>query len=102
VNILDKDGVNLAGVLVPGSSPATNYPGESGASTSPLAAGATRNLTWQLPTTSPDPITNVSFTVRVTSDQPIAVGSNFGYFDNKAAPCVLVAKEFRVAVRADK
>jgi len=92
VNILDKDGGNLVGVLIPGSSPATNYPGESGASTLPLAAGSTRNVTWQLPTTTPDGITNVSFSVRITSDQPIAVGSNFGYFDNKALPCVLLPK----------
>jgi hypothetical protein len=95
VNILDKDGVNLAGAPIPGSAPPINYPGESGVSTSALAAGATRNLTWQLPATAMptfDGVTNVSFTVRVTSDQPIAVGSNFGYFDNKALPCVLVAR----------
>lgn len=92
VNILDRDGGNLVGVLIPGSSPATNYPGESGASTLPLAPGSTRNVTWQLPTTTPDGITNVSFSVRITSDQPIAVGSNFGYFDNKALPCVLLPK----------
>jgi hypothetical protein len=95
VNILDKDGANLTGAPIPGSAPPINYPGESGVSTSALAAGATRNLTWQLPATAMptfDGVTNVSFTVRVTSDQPIAVGSNFGYFDNKALPCVLVAK----------
>ena len=92
VNILDRDGGNLVGVLIPGSSPATNYPGESGSSTLPLGPGSTRNVTWQLPTTTPDAITNVSFSVRVTSDQPIAVGSNFGYFDNKALPCVLLPK----------
>jgi hypothetical protein len=95
VNILDKDGANLAGVTIPGSAPAANYPGESGISTSPLAAGATRNLTWSSPGTATptfDGVTNVSFSVRVTSDQPIAVGSNFNYFDNKALPCVLLAK----------
>jgi hypothetical protein len=95
VNIMDKDGANLAGVVVPGSSPAVTYPGESGTSTTPLAAGSTRNLTWQLPGTAMptfDGVTNVSFSVRVTSDQPIAVGSNFAYFDNKALPCVLLPK----------
>src|SRR5437868_550721 len=90
VNILDKDGVNLAGASIPGSSPASTYPGETGASTVPLAAGGTRKLEWQLPGTSIDPITNVSFSVRVTSDQPIVVGTNFQHFENSPLPCMLL------------
>lgn len=95
INILDRNGVNLAGAPIPGSPTASNYPGESGASTTPLAAGATRDLRWELPATATptfDGVTNVSFSVRVTSDQPIAVGSNFSFFENKPLPCVLLAK----------
>src|SRR5207253_2438529 len=33
VNILDRDGNNLTGHTVPGSSPSSTYPGEAGAST---------------------------------------------------------------------
>jgi hypothetical protein len=95
VNILDKDGVNLAGAPIPGSAPAANYPGESGASTVTLVAGGTRNLTWQVPATAMptyDGVTNTAISVRISSDQPIAVGSNFSVFENKALPCVLLAK----------
>lgn len=47
VHFLNKDGVNLAGVTVPGASPANpgdpapTYPGQTGASTIPLAASNT-------------------------------------------------------------
>jgi hypothetical protein len=92
VNILDKNGVNLTGVAIPGSPTSGHYPGESGASTVPLAAGATRDLRWELPSTASDPETNVSFSVRITSDQPIAVGSNFQDFDHVPLPCSLLAK----------
>jgi|SRR5437773_5782503 len=93
VNILDKNGVNLAGAPIPGSVPAANYPGESGATTVPLVAGGTRNLTWQVPATAMptyDGVTNSAFSVRITSDQPIGVGSNFSVFENKPLPCVSV------------
>jgi len=92
VNILDKDGVNLAGASIPGSSPASTYPGETGATTVPLAGGATRKVEWQLPATSIDPTTNVSFSVRVTSDQPIVVGTNFQHFEQSPQPCMLLPK----------
>ena len=93
VNILDKDGVNLAGAPIPGSPGALHYPGDSGASTVPLLAGHTRTLTWDLPATAMptfDGVTNVSFSVRISSDEPIAVGSNFSFFENKPLPCVQV------------
>jgi hypothetical protein len=92
VNILDSTGNNLAGVTIPGSNPATTYPGESGAATVPLAAGHTRDVFWSLPSTGGGPgldgVTNVSFSVRVTSDQPIVVGANFmvgGFLESKCA-----------------
>ena len=90
VNFLDVNGTNLAGVTVPGSSPSSTYPGESGASTSPVAPSQTRRLTWTTPITSPDPTTNVVMTIRVTSDQPIGVGliGNFSGFI--PLPCAFV------------
>ena len=95
VNILDNAGNNLSGVTVPGSSPPATYPGETGTNTSPLAAGATRDDTWPSPTTSGpgfDGVTNVSFSVRVTSDQPIMVGSDFRFDDFKSNTCGLLPK----------
>ena len=90
VNFLDVNGTNLAGVTVPGSSPSSTYPGESGASTTPVLAAQTRRVTWTTPITSPDPTTNVVMTIRVVSDQPIGVGliGNFSGFI--PLPCVYV------------
>jgi len=45
VNFLDRNGANLVGVTIPGTSPASTYPGETGASTVPLLPAHTRNLT---------------------------------------------------------
>jgi hypothetical protein len=83
VNILDRDGNNLEGVTIPGSSPARTYPGEAGASTVPLLPAHTRDLDWVMPQTGGGPgfdgVTGVSFTVRVTSDQPVVVASHFQF-----------------------
>jgi hypothetical protein len=90
VNILDKDGNNLAGVPIPGM-PGNNYPGNAGATTTPLAAGATRRENWLSPGTATptfDGVTNTSFSVRVTSDQPIGVGANFSHFEQRPVACV--------------
>jgi hypothetical protein len=95
VNILDRNGNNLAGVTVPGSSPAATYPGETGATTSPLAAAHTRDVSYFLPVTGGpgfDGITNVSTSIRVTSDQPIVVGSNFQFSGYHPVPCSLLPK----------
>jgi hypothetical protein len=94
VNILDSSGNNLQGVTIPGAGPAT-YPGDAGATTVALAAGHTRDVFWTMPTTGGpgfDGVTNVSFSVRVTSDQPIVVGANFtagGFLESK---CGLLPK----------
>ena len=58
VNFLGRDGNNLAGITVPGSSPAATYPGEAGASTVTLDAGHTRDIPYVTPDTT-DPVTNV-------------------------------------------
>jgi hypothetical protein len=91
VNFLDINGNNLVGVTIPGTA-SEPYPGETGATTVPLLSKHTRNLTWTLPQASPDPTTNVSFTIQVTSDQPIVVGANLlsgGFLPNE---CNLLPK----------
>jgi hypothetical protein len=91
VNFLDINGTNLVGVTIPGTA-SEPYPGETGATTVPLLSKRTRNLTWTLPQASPDPTTNVSFTIQVTSDQPIVVGANLlsgGFVPNE---CNLLPK----------
>jgi hypothetical protein len=95
VNILDKDGNNLAGVSIPGASPPENYPGQSGSTTVPLGAGGTSDLNWTIPTTGGpgfDGVTNVSFSARVTSDQPIVVGIDLGFSGFHPGPCSLLPK----------
>jgi hypothetical protein len=91
VNFLDRDGNNLAGVAVPGGGGAT-YPGEAGASTVTLAAGHTRDLPYKTPDTA-DPLTNVVFTVRITStDQPITAAADLVFSGFHPFPCTLAPK----------
>jgi hypothetical protein len=93
VNILDANGVNLTGQPIPGN-PGSFYPGEAGAATVTLAAGHTRDLNWVMPTTGFDPASesNVAFTVRVTSNQPIIVGANFEFGGDIPSQCSLLPK----------
>ncbi|HYX70575.1 MAG TPA: hypothetical protein VE825_15680 [Terriglobales bacterium] len=95
VHMLDKDGNNLVGVTIPGSAPPSTYPGQTGSTTVPLSAGSTQNLNWVLPQTGGtgfDGVTNVSFTITVTSDQPIAVGTDFQFSGFHATACSLLPK----------
>jgi hypothetical protein len=96
VNILDRDGNNLAGMNVPGSNPAQNYPGDAGNSTTPLPAAHTRNVTFVTPQTGGgagfDGVTRVSASIRVVSDQPVAVGTNFQFGGFNAVPCSPLSK----------
>ena len=92
VHILDKNGTNLAGVTIPGTNPAATYPGHTGSTTEALPATHTKILTWQAPTDSPSGGPNVSATVRVVSDQPVAVGSDFQFSGFKPLPCSLLPK----------
>src|SRR5215467_4965236 len=92
VNILDVNGTNLAGVTIPGSAPPSTYPGQTGSTTVPVAAGQTLIDTWVVPADSPDLAANVSTAVRVTSDQPIVVGSDFQFSGFHNLPCSLVPK----------
>jgi len=92
VNILDVNGTNLAGVTIPGSAPPSTYPGQTGSTTVSVAAGQTMIDTWVIPADSPDLAANVSTAVRVTSDQPIVVGSDFQFSGFHNLPCSLVPK----------
>jgi len=78
VDIFDKFGGNLAGHNVPGSNPPATYPASSGPHS--VAAANTLDVNFLTPQTaapgSPDGVTDVAFTVRVTSDQPVVVGAN--------------------------
>jgi hypothetical protein len=95
VNFLDNTGNNLAGVTVPGASPAATYPGEAGATTVPLAAAHTRNIPFATPVMGGpgfDGVTNVAISIRVTSDQPITVGSVLVFSGFIPVPCSLLPK----------
>ncbi|HEY6045302.1 MAG TPA: hypothetical protein VIU65_01795 [Pyrinomonadaceae bacterium] len=88
VNFLDINGTNLVGVAIPGSAPEI-YPGETGVATTPVLSKHTRNLTWTMPHASPDPTTNVAYTIQVTSNQPIVVGAillGSGFMPNQCEP----------------
>jgi hypothetical protein len=49
-------------------------------------------VTWQSPQDTPDLAPNVSATVQVISDQPIAVGSDFQFSGFHNLPCSLLPK----------
>ena len=95
VHLLSKDGANLSGLSVPtapgGGTPAT-YPGQTGASTVPLAAGNTLVFKWTTAVTDLDLTGNVPATATVTSDQTIAVGSNIEFSGFHPVPCTLLPK----------
>jgi hypothetical protein len=92
IHILDKDGNNLAGVTIPGTSPAATYPGQTGTDTEALGPAHTKILTWVFPQTSPEGGPNVSASVQVVSDQPTVVGSNFQFGPFIPRPCSLLPR----------
>jgi hypothetical protein len=95
LHILDKNGNNLSGANVPGTSPASTYPGQTGSSTVALAAANTLNVNWQMPVAGGpgfDGVTNVSTAVTITSDQPVVVGSDFQWSGFHPLPCSLLPK----------
>ena len=92
VHILDKNGANLSGVNIPGASPAAAYPGQTGGATVSVAPANTLIVNWVFPQDSPEGGPNVSATVTVTSDQPVAVSSNFQWGGYKPLPCSLLPR----------
>lgn len=94
VNILDANGNNLQGHNVPGTNPVTQYSGQADGNSVPLLPAHTLDVNWQSPQTSSpsDGVTDVAFSVRVTSDQPVVVGHNFRFNDFVSVPCSLLPK----------
>lgn len=98
VHFLNKDGANLAGATVPGAvgpnpgDPAPTFPGQSGAATVPLGASNTLVVNWVTAQGNPAAGGNVPASIRVVSDQPIAVGSNIEFSGFHPVPCSLLPK----------
>jgi len=94
VHILDEHGNNLAGVAIPGSAPASTYPGQTGATTVPIAAANTLKLNWVVPQDSPEGGPNVSHTVTVNGKSVALDGSGsavpFGFSIDQAAASTTV------------
>jgi hypothetical protein len=95
VEILDKSGNNLAGHNIPGSNPAVNYPASSGPHN--VAPANTLDVDFLTPVTGPpqagfDGVTDVAYSVRVTSDQPAVVSSDFWWNGPAPLPCSLLPK----------
>jgi hypothetical protein len=92
VHLLNKDGVNLAGAAVPGANPAATYPGQTGASTVPVLSAHTLIVSYLTAQGNPASGGNIPASVRVVSDQPIAVGSNIQFSGFHPVPCSLLPK----------
>jgi hypothetical protein len=91
VNFLNKNGVNLVGVTVPGSAPASAFPGQTGAATVPVAASNTLVMPWVTASggSSADG-GNFPATLRVTADQPVVVGTHIFFTGLTVVPCAQV------------
>lgn len=87
VNVLNQDGANLAGTQVPGAAPGTVYPGHTGTSTVVVAPDQTLLVVWETPPGNPAPRPDVAVSARITSDQPLIVGSNVDLIGNNPITC---------------
>ena len=93
VNILNSDGGNLFNTPIPGiNANGTKYPGQPDGTNVPLAAAHTEIVTWDLPDNGVTPGSDVATAVRVVSDQPIVVSSDFQFSGFHAVPCSLLPK----------
>lgn len=96
VNILDRDGNNLLGHNIPGTNPAQTYTGEADGSTVDVLPAHTLDEHWFAPNYNgglgASDVTDVSFSVRVTSDQPVVVGHDLHFQDFVSTPCALLPK----------
>ncbi|HKR64684.1 MAG TPA: hypothetical protein VJZ00_13210 [Thermoanaerobaculia bacterium] len=91
---LNSNGVNLAGVVVPGATPpmpgdpAPVYPGQTGATTVPLVSHGTFIQEWYTAQfLDPAAGGDVAISLMVVSDQPVAVGTNIVFSGFHAVPC---------------
>lgn len=91
VHFLNKNGLNLAGVIVPAASPTPDpqptYPGQTGSATVAVAASHTLVLPFKSPFGVAANGGNVAATIRVVSDQPITVGGHIFFSGLSVLPC---------------
>jgi hypothetical protein len=91
-HFLAFDGTNLAGSQVPGEPPGTNYPGQTGSTTVPLAPQNTLIIPYDLGSGTRTGNSGLLATIVVVSDQPIVVGYNIPFGALQATPCSLLPK----------
>jgi hypothetical protein len=87
VHFLAKNGANLAGAVIPSAPPGTVYPGQSGGATVTLAADNTLIIPYMTGAGIRNSDNGLLASVRVTSDQPIVVGSMLANGPPNAVPC---------------
>ena len=92
VHFLAKNGANLAGQPIPVTNPVVNYPGQTGNATVAIAPLNTLIIPYQIGGGLRSQSNSLLASVRVTSDQPIAVGSNLFNGPPQAVPCVFLHK----------
>ena len=92
VHFLAKNGANLAGQPIPGTNPVVNYPGQTGNATVAVASLNTLIIPYQIGAGLRSQSNALLASVRVTSDQPIAVGSNLFSGPPHAVTCVFLHK----------
>lgn len=91
-HFLAKNGTNLAGQPIPGTNPVVTYPGQTGNATVALASLNTLIIPYQSGAGIRAQSNALLASVRVTSDQPIAVGSNLFNGPPQAVPCMFMHK----------
>jgi hypothetical protein len=92
VHFLAKNGANLAGQPIPGTNPVVNYPGQGGSATVTVAPLHTLIVPYQVGAGLRAQSDALLASVRVTSDQPIVVGSNLFNGPPQAVPCMFMHK----------
>jgi hypothetical protein len=94
VNILNATGVNLLGHNIPGSPGPQTYPGDADGATVSLNPANTRDVNWVAPAATATPATDpdVAFSIRITSNKPIVVGSNIEVNGTLSGQCSLLPK----------
>ena len=91
-HFLAKNGANLAGAPIPATNPVVTYPGQTGSTTVALASLNTLIIPYQTGGGLRANSNGLLASVRVTSDQPIVVGSQMASGPLQAVPCSLMHK----------
>jgi hypothetical protein len=91
-HFLAKNGANLAGAPIPGTNPVLSYPGQTGNTTVAVASLNTLIIPYQTGGGLRANSNGLLASVRVTSDQPIVVGSQMANGPPQAVPCNFMHK----------